>query len=46
MLGAVRQLGMSRVQLKQMTQAQLRERLGAITGRDRLAEALKNAGAV
>ncbi|RMC29670.1 hypothetical protein [Paracoccus alkanivorans] len=40
--GAIRRLGPS---LEQMARAKLRERLDAITGRDRLTEALERAGA-
>lgn len=44
--GAIRRLGPSQKQLEQMARAKLQERLDAITGRDRLATALKEAGAV
>lgn len=39
--GAIRRLGPSQEQLEQMARAKLRERLDAITGRDRLSEALE-----
>ncbi|MDP0925658.1 hypothetical protein Q0601_00585 [Paracoccus onubensis] len=44
--GAIRKLGPSQEQLEQMARAKLQERLDTITGRDRLAEALKGAGAL
>ncbi|RMC34441.1 hypothetical protein [Paracoccus alkanivorans] len=44
--GAIRRLGPSQAQLEQMARAKLRERLDAITGRDRLSEALECAGAM
>ncbi|WP_232845005.1 hypothetical protein [Paracoccus onubensis] len=44
--GAIRKLGPSQKQLEQMARAKLQERLDAITGRDRLAEALERAGAM
>ncbi|SIS98613.1 hypothetical protein [Paracoccus saliphilus] len=43
--GAIRRLGPSQGQLEQMARAKLQERLDAITGRDRLTEALRDAGA-
>ena len=44
--GAIRKLGPSQAQLEQMARAKLQKRLDAITGRDRLAEALNQAGAL
>lgn len=42
---AIRRLGPSQEQLEQMARAKLQERLDALTGRDRLSEALREAGA-
>lgn len=41
---AIKRLGPTRAQLEDMARAKLQERVDAILGRDRLAEALKRAG--
>ena len=43
---AIKRLGPSRKQLEDMARAKLQQRVDAVMGRDRLAEALKQAGAV
>lgn len=42
---AIRRLGPSRAQLEDMARAKLQHQVDAVLGRDRLTEALKNAGA-